>query len=783
MADNTITISSEQYNQLEAAKKAADQLNLSLEQREVIVERILANEFSSVEAAKNAVAQQRQLITAENEQLAIQKEQIRQEKEKAKLQAKLQDNLLDLTSDMQKALRGEKALRNGIVNEARDLQEQIRQQFTEQSNEYDQATKLVEEAEKLQLIYDNGMGPSLANINSEIDSLASRFTGFIESMPGGKFLSDAIGLGGFAEEMKKNVLQNIAAIPQGIKAGKKPFAMLNALGKAFNATALANPYVALAAVIIGIVMAMKKLVSIAAEHEQITRETAQSIGVSTMEMKSLVDNSAELGARLPLTSAAELRETFAAMSEELGTTLLVSDDVAGSVAETAQAFGYSLDQAAKVNVALMRTGLTAAQAAEEQRDIAAEAFKNGVNQAAVIEDIANNAKVTSKFFAGDVKALKKAAIEAAKLGMSLSDMAEVANTLLDFESSISSQFEFQALTGKQVNFDLARQLALQGNIEGATKEVLRQVGDINEFNNLDVLSKQKLAEATGMSVDQLQESLALEAQRAKFGDAQVEQAKKLGISADELQNMSAEQLETKLKEAENAQILQERQKDFMNELKQALVPLGEKLLHVFNKITGVIKTLTPALKVLGVIIEIAMAPTIAAWKTFGYILDLVNGISKIFKGDFKGGIIDIGKALINFFLRPLQFVLDMIQGVVNPVLKFAGKKPINLNIADNVTKLIGVGDLAMSAGGGPIVMSPNEGTIFQGTTNDEVAMGPGVIGSAQSGNESINIMPLVNVMNEVKQVLMEIKNQTPEIRMDGAKVAEVVRVADSYRRR
>jgi hypothetical protein len=41
------------------------------------------------------------------------------------------------------------------------------------------------------------------------------------------------------------------------------------------------------------------------------------------------------------------------------------------------------------------------------------------------------------------------------------------------------------------------------------------------------------------------------------------------------------------------------------------------------------------------------------------------------------------------------------------------------------------GDLAMSAGGGPIVTNPREGTIFQGTKNDEVAMGPGVINAAQ----------------------------------------------------
>ena len=461
----------------------------------------------------------------------------------------------------------------------------------------------------------------------------------------------------------------------------------------------------------------------------------------------------------------------------------------------------------------MRTGLTAVQAAEEQRDIAAEAVKNNVNQAAVIEDIANNAEVTSKFFAGDVKALKKAAIEAAKLGMSLSDMAAVANSLLDFESSITSQFEFQALTGKQVNFDLARQLALQGNIEGATKEVLRQVGDINEFNNLDVLSKQKLAEATGLSVDQLQESLALEAQRAKFGDAQVEQAKKLGISADELQNMSAEQLETKLKEAENAQILQEKQKDFMNELKQSLMPLAEMLLDVFSSIASVIKTLTPALKLAFMPITWAVdgmqkildfiKQSTAAVITLGATFTILLGIQQrsflieqaknallLIQQGYQAAI--IAKEKVVTALKNKGF-FKTLAGAAMTAFRAAAAVPIIGPALGAVAAAAAValgmklfkktGDLAMPAGGGPIVMSPNEGTIFQGTTNDEVAMGPGVIGAAQSGNGSINIMPLVNVMNEVKQVLVEIKNQKPEIKMDGTKVAEVVRVADSYRRR
>jgi hypothetical protein len=64
------------------------------------------------------------------------------------------------------------------------------------------------------------------------------------------------------------------------------------------------------------------------------------------------------------------------------------------------------------------------------------------------------------------------------MGVSLATMVKVSDSLLDIESSLANQFEFMALTGKEVNFDLARQLALQGDIAGATKSILDQMGGI-----------------------------------------------------------------------------------------------------------------------------------------------------------------------------------------------------------------------------------------------------------------------------------------------------------------
>ena len=98
------------------------------------------------------------------------------------------------------------------------------------------------------------------------------------------------------------------------------------------------------------------------------------------------------------------------------------------------------------------------------------------------------------------------------------------------------------------------------------------------------------------------------------------------------------------------------------------------------------------------------------------------------------------------------------------------------------------GDLSMSAGGGPIVMSPREGTIFQGTKNDELAMGPGVIGAASSeaGTATVttagpDMGAVVAAINELKAVITQMP--APVIKMDSNIVSETVYATNSYKRR
>ena len=86
------------------------------------------------------------------------------------------------------------------------------------------------------------------------------------------------------------------------------------------------------------------------------------------------------------------------------------------------------------------------------------------------------------------------------MGLSLSTTAKIAEGLLDFESSIAAEQEASIMIGKQLNFQKARQLALDNDIAGATKSIVDQLGDEADFNALGFLQRKSLAKSIGVSV-------------------------------------------------------------------------------------------------------------------------------------------------------------------------------------------------------------------------------------------------------------------------------------------
>ena len=127
----------------------------------------------------------------------------------------------------------------------------------------------------------------------------------------------------------------------------------------------------------------------------------------------------------------------------------------------------------------------------------------GLSPGQILGDVASNTEFFAKFAKDGGTNLIRAAVQARKLGLELSAVAGITESLLDFETSIEKQLEASLLLGRQINLDRARQLALTGDQEGLLEEVRRQIGDEAEFNRLNVIQRKALADAFGLQVEQV----------------------------------------------------------------------------------------------------------------------------------------------------------------------------------------------------------------------------------------------------------------------------------------
>ena len=156
---------------------------------------------------------------------------------------------------------------------------------------------------------------------------------------------------------------------------------------------------------------------------------------------------------------------------------------------------------------------------------AALAESNNVAPGAIMNDIAANTEMFAEFGLDGGKNIAKAAVQARKLGLNLATTAKIADSLLDFESSIEKEMEASMLIGKQLNYNKARELALSGDIAGAAANVVQQLGGKAELEKMNVLQRRALADSIGVSVDELSK-LAGGKMEVKDADKDIKQQQK-----------------------------------------------------------------------------------------------------------------------------------------------------------------------------------------------------------------------------------------------------------------
>ena len=211
-------------------------------------------------------------------------------------------------------------------------------------------------------------------------------------------------------------------------------------------------------------------------------------------------------------------EAAGALATEMGDVSDITSTAILAVAKLSKSYGVSASEGAKLFKSMKQLNSGSDALAKKTLEMSANlARANNVAPGAVMKDIANN----TQFFAAYAKQggmnMTNVAVQAAKLGVSMSAIANMMDGILDIESSLEKEMEVSVLLNRQISFDKARQLAMAGDMVGATKSILQQVGGIAEWERMSVVQRKALAQSAGTDLATMQSLVSNRQKQVEMG--------------------------------------------------------------------------------------------------------------------------------------------------------------------------------------------------------------------------------------------------------------------------
>ena len=205
-------------------------------------------------------------------------------------------------------------------------------------------------------------------------------------------------------------------------------------------------------------------------------------------------------------TSALLNKAFTDLAEQTGIVSDFGGDTLVTMTALTKQLGLGSAEASQLAL-LARTQSTDTEGVLENTVATVSALnrQNGVaiSAKAVLNDVATASKSIVVSLGMSPEILAEAATEARALGLSLSQVDAIAGSLLDFESSIENELKFQMLTGKEINLDKARQLALDNDLAGLSEEIANNAGITEAYATGNRIQQEAAAAALGMSREDL----------------------------------------------------------------------------------------------------------------------------------------------------------------------------------------------------------------------------------------------------------------------------------------
>jgi hypothetical protein len=454
-----------------------------------------------------------------------------------------------------------------------------------------------------------------------------------------------------------------------------------------------------------------------------------------------------------------MQETYMAINKSLGTNVMLSEDMLVQFTEMREMAGFTNEELQGIAAISITTGKSMNDVTGEfMAQAKMSALQNGVllNEKDLLKDI-NKVSAATTLSLGKNPALIGEAVATAKsLGMELSKVDDIANSLLNFEESISNELEAELLLGKDINLEKARQAALNNDLATVAKEISDQIGSSAEFSKMNRIQQEALAKSVGMNREDLAKTLFVQEQLTGLtGDAAKEQEDILNRRIEEV-GLAQAQKELADKGIEGLR----EQVGMADKFNATMEKVRELFVMIADPILVIVDAFSPVLSLVGGLI--------------GLIGELGKGAS-YFGELLTEWTSDLG--IVGSLLRGLGYAMVLLAGygayaalspipVVGPVLGAAAAAAIitgGFSAINSSPKE--VGDV-MSPARGKTMVSTREGGLYELSKNDDLVAAPGAVERMKNGGATTVVQqappPSDNTESKRTNMLLEkIANQSP----------------------
>ena len=638
------------------------------------------------------------------------------------------------------------------------------------------------------------MGVSISGMADEIMAPFEKAKSFLEEMPGGELISKAFGLDGIMDKVKTNVTQSFAkSLAETGSVGKASFSALSAGARTFMVSLgpILIPLLAIAAAAAAIKMAL--------DMDQEVSDMAKGLGTSREEAEHVHHELLDIAANTKVVGAntKALGEAYMELAKSMGVSQIANKEMAETQVYLKNQIGMSADEASSFQKMSMAGGKSAEQnLAVIQAGV--EGMTGGLmNYKEVAKDIGTSSKAVQASYKGNIAALTKAVVTAKKFGMTLDQTKKSADSILDVESSLEAEMKANVLTGKNMNLNAARELALKGDTAGAMEEMMNQAGGYDELMEMAPYQQKAVAEAMGMTVDEMIGAAEHQKNLNTMAD-------ELGITLDENGKMSEEDMQRAM-ESNNEEAKKLALQQQQASAQEKMSAMGDKLMTIFQKLAApIMEMLEPLMNLVDFIfpaisaaISIAFFPLKIVFKTIGLIIDAWDYIFGVLGrlgsmineslgdpiGKVVGFITGIGEGISNFF----GGIFDKIKNGIKNLLPGWAIKLLGMDggdaekKAEREKKLTGkestekVHDAHIAPDGG-LLVSGGKGT-YQLDEKDSVIAGTNLEGTPGGGSTSAAAPASGNaeVVALLKELIKKV-DQPVNINIGGRVVQELDRM-------